>query len=105
MHPEDVRHLAAGGGSFQLGPVFVPAGNLHFDGDVGILCGVGGAHGLHACLLGNVPDLEGQVHFSVGGTAGASTADKAEGQCNHEDHSNDFGTHSHVHSPFVVEMG
>ena len=31
MHPEDVRHGVAFGGSFQLCPVFAPAGGLHLD--------------------------------------------------------------------------
>src|SRR5699024_8571260 len=31
MHPENIRHLVGHGGSFQLGPVFVPVDDLHFN--------------------------------------------------------------------------
>ena len=65
VHPEDVRHLAAGGSGLQLGPVFVPAGHLHLDLHVGVLGGVGITHGLHTVPLGHVPDLEGQVDIAV----------------------------------------
>ena len=36
MHPEDVRHGVAFGGSFQLCPVFAPAGGLHLDHHIGM---------------------------------------------------------------------
>ena len=65
MHPENVRHLVGHGGSFQLGPVFVPVDDLHFNMYVGMLGRVSVAHGLHAVALGHIPDLKGQVYSAV----------------------------------------
>ena len=72
VHPEDVRHLVGDGSRFQLGPVLIPAGDLHFNVDVGMLLGVSVTHRLHAVTLGNVPDLERQVHGAVGTVRAAS---------------------------------
>ena len=74
VHPENIRHLVAGGGSLQLGPVFVPAGDLHLNADIRVLLGVGRTHGLHAFLLCNVPNLEGQFRLAAGRTAAAVAA-------------------------------
>ena len=86
VHPEDIRHLVAHGGGFQLGPVFVPAGHLHLDLHIGMLGGVSVAHGLHAVALGHVPDLEGQVHgavraFAATGQPGGQPRGQADAQC------------------------
>ena len=65
MHPENIRHLVGHGGSFQLGPVFVPVDDLHFNMYIGMLGRVGVAHGLHTVALGHIPDLKGQVYGAV----------------------------------------
>ena len=69
VHPVDIRHGVALGGSLQLGPVLAPAGDLHVDDHVRVLGGVGVTHGLHTVPLVDVPNLEGQVGLAVCGTA------------------------------------
>ena len=81
VHPENIRHLVAGGGSLQLGPVFVPAGDLHLNADLRVLLGVGRTHSLHAFLLCNVPDLEGQCLLAAGRTAAAVAAAGCQHGC------------------------
>ena len=71
MHPENVGGLFGHGGGFQLGPVLVPAGDLHLDDDVGVLFRVGVAHGLHTVALGDVPNLERQMGLAIARTAAA----------------------------------
>ena len=65
VHPENVRHGVGLGGGLQLGPVLGPVGDLHFDVNLGVLGGIGGADGLHARPLGHIPDLKGQVRLAV----------------------------------------
>ena len=81
VHPENIRHLVAGGCSLQLGPVFVPAGDLHLNVDLRVLLGVGRTHSLHALLLCNVPDLEGQCLLAAGRTAAAVAAAGCQHGC------------------------
>ena len=81
VHPENIRHLVAGGCSLQLGPVFVPAGDLHLNADIRVLLGVGRTHRLHAFLLCNVPDLEGQCLLAAGRTAAAVAAAGCQHGC------------------------
>ena len=80
VHPEDVRHGVGFGGSLQLGPVLVPAGDLHVDDHIRVLRRVGVADGRHAVPLVDVPDLEGQVGLAVGGAAAAKAQQQREGQ-------------------------
>ena len=80
VHPEDVRHGVGFGGGFQLGPVLVPAGDLHVDDHIRVLRRVGVADGRHAVPLVDVPDLEGQVGLAVGGAAAAKAQQQREGQ-------------------------
>ena len=65
VHPEDVRHGVGLGGGLQLGPVLVPAGDLHLDDHVGVLGSVGVTDGLHTVALGDIPDLEGQMGLAI----------------------------------------
>ena len=85
VHPEDVRHGVGLGGGLQLGPVLVPAGDLHVDDDVGMLGRVGVADGHHAVALVDVPDLERQVRFAIGGSAAAQAEQQREGQSDGSD--------------------
>ena len=71
VHPEDVGGLAGHGGGLQLGPVLVPAGDLHLDDHIGVALGVGVAERLHAVPLKDVPDLEGQMGLAVARAAAA----------------------------------
>ena len=65
MHPEDIRHGVAFGGSLQLGPILAPVGHLHLNDHIGVLGGVGVADGLHTVPLGYVPNLEGQMGLAI----------------------------------------
>ena len=66
VHPEDIGHRVALARSLQLGPVLIPAGDLHLNDHVRVhLLGVGVAHSLHPVPLEHVPDLERQVRFAV----------------------------------------
>ena len=98
MHPEDVRHGVGFGGGLQLGPVLVPAGDLHLDGHVGMLCGVSVADRFHARALGHVPDLEGQVRLAVGRAAPG----ERQQQRQHQGRRCHTGDSFHNSTPFLI---
>ena len=66
VHPENVGHGVGLRRGLQLGPVFVPAGDLHLNHHVGVHgLGICVADSLHGVPLVDVPDLEHQVRFPV----------------------------------------
>ena len=72
MHPEHIRHLITDGRCLQLGPVLAPARNLYLNYHIRVLCGISVANGLHSVPLIDVPDLECQMGFAVGGFSARS---------------------------------
>ena len=78
VHPEHIGQVAGTSSCLQLGPVLVPAGDLHLDGHIGVDLMIGIRQGLHGVTLGGVPNLHGQS--AVRGFVAASTGRQAQGK-------------------------
>src|SRR5699024_8158054 len=104
VHPENVGGLAGHGGGLQLGPVFVPAGDLSLADRIGVLDGVGVTHGLHPVPLGDVPDLERQMGLAIARAAAAGgQAGRRQRGCGRKERT--AGNLLHKPSPLSVANG